>query len=132
MSGKPRYTAQQFIAAIPGTGGVVTTLAQRVGCNWHTAKKAVTERPTVAEAWEAERNKITDVARHNILKAIQSGDLQMSKWWLQVMDDEFVPREKREHTGKDGGPVQTTIEVVYVNDTPGATSAPSGPTPDSE
>ena len=99
MAGSPNFTAAQFIKAIPGTGGIISALADRVGCTWHTAKKYVTDYPTVAEAWEAERNKVTDKARHNIIKAIQEGDWQMSKWWLQVMDDEFVPREKREISG---------------------------------
>lgn len=101
------YRAQDFIAAIPGTGGIVSALADRVGCDWHTAKKYIEEYATVRQAWDAERNKITDKARHNIVKAIGDGDLQMSKWWLQVMDDEFVERNRTEHTGAGGGPIET-------------------------
>jgi len=88
-----RYSAKKFIAAIPGTGGIISALADKVGCTWHTARNYIRDYPTVAEAWEAERNKITDKARHNIVKSIHDGDLQMSKWWLQVMDEEFVPRQ---------------------------------------
>ena len=109
-----KYTATQFIKAIKGTGGVISAIADAVGCKWHTAKRYITDYPTVHRAWEEERQRITDKARHNILKAIDKGDLMMSKWWLQVMDDEFVPRSKSEHTGKDGGPLVTIIE--YVND----------------
>jgi hypothetical protein len=93
------YKAQDFLKAIPGTGGIVSALAERVGCDWHTARRYIDTHATVKEAWEAERNKITDKARHNIVKAIGDGDLQMSKWWLQVMDAEFVPRAKAELTG---------------------------------
>ena len=96
MAGSNQFTAKQFIKAIPGTGGIISALADKVGCGWHTAKRYIEDYATVAEAWEAERNKITDKAKHNIIKSIQIGDLQMSKWWLQVMDDEFVPREKQE------------------------------------
>ena len=35
------YTAAQFIAAIPGTGGIITKIAEKVGCAWHTAKKYI-------------------------------------------------------------------------------------------
>ena len=108
MAGKPKFTAGQFIKAIKGTGGVISLIAQTVGCDWHTAKKYITQHSTVARAWDAERHSITDKARHNILMAIDAKDLQMSKWWLQVMDDEFVPREKREHTGAGGGPMEVT------------------------
>ncbi len=97
-----RYTAGQFIAAIKGSGGVISAIADAVGCSWHTARKYIDQYPTVKEAWENERQRITDRARHNIIRAIGDGDLQMSKWWLQVMDPEFVERNKTELTGKDG------------------------------
>lgn len=114
MADKKHYTAAQFIKAIPGTGGIISALADKVGCTWHTAKKYVTEYATVAEAWEAERNRITDKARHNIVKAIHGGDLQMSKWWLQVMDDEFVPRQRVDQKTEHDGEVN--INVRYVDD----------------
>jgi hypothetical protein len=89
-----RYSTAQFIKAIPGTGGIISALAEKVGCTWHTARNYVENYATVTEAWEAERNKITDKAKHNIIKSINGGDLQMSKWWLQVMDEEFVPKQR--------------------------------------
>ena len=106
------YKVKDFIDAIPGTGGIISALADKVGCEWHTAKRYTTDYVTVAEAWDAERNKITDKARHNIVKAIHGGDLQMSKWWLQVMDEEFVPREKREVAGDH----KVVFEVVRDRD----------------
>ena len=110
----PTYTAQQFIAAIPGTGGVVSHIADIVGCSWHTARKYIDEHATVKQAWEAERNKITDVARHNIIKSIKSGDLQMSKWWLQVMDVEFREQQTIRHEGTgEGGAIPLITEVIY-------------------
>lgn len=86
------YTAKDFIRAMPGTGGIVTVLANKVGCDWRTAKKYITEYATVAQAYEAERASIDDKAEHNILKAIMDGDLQMSKWWVQVKKPEFSPK----------------------------------------
>jgi len=93
------YTAAQFIKAIKDSGGIISTIADVVGCSWITAKKYITDYPTVNEAWNNERNRITDKARHNIITAIGDKDLQMSKWWLQVMDDEFTPRTKQEVIG---------------------------------
>ena len=58
----PTYKAQQFIDAIPGTGGVISLLAHNVGCKWHTAKKYIDAHPTIKRAWEAECNKVTDKA----------------------------------------------------------------------
>jgi hypothetical protein len=101
-----KFTARQFIEAMPETGGVVSVIAEKVGCAWNTAKKYIDTRPTVRRAWLNERNRITDRAKHNIIIAIEGGDLQMSKWWVQVMDDDFRPLQRHEITGKDGGPVE--------------------------
>lgn len=104
------YKAQDFIDAIPGTGGAITALARAVGCDWHTAKKYVEEYPTVARAWEAERESVTDKARYNVVRSIvNDGNVQDSKWWLQVMDREFMPKSQQEITGKDGGAIETVI-----------------------
>ena len=94
-----KFTTTQFVKAIPGTGGIVSAIAKVVKCDWHTAKKYIDEHPTVKQAWEDERNLITDKAKHNILKSIDNGDLQMSKWWLSVMDEEFITKQRMEMVG---------------------------------
>lgn len=105
-----KFTVTQFIEAIPGTGGIVSAIASRVNCDWHTAKKYIDIHPTVRQAWDDERKKISDKARHNIIGAIHEGDLQMSKWWLQVMEqEEFNPPVKTQITGADNGPVEIRI-----------------------
>ena len=100
-----KYTAAQFIDAIENSGGIISAIADAVGCSWNTAKKYIEEYPTVNAAWQNERHRITDKARHNIIKAITGGDIQMSKWWLQVMDEEFVPRQRNEITGAAGASI---------------------------
>ena len=89
------YTAKQFIDAIPGSGGVISTIAARVGCAWNTAQKYIKEFATVAEAYENERNRIDDIARSNVIDDIKAGSIETSKWWLRVKaPDEFEPRQK--------------------------------------
>lgn len=108
---RQRYTAAQFIAAIKGSGGVISAIADAVGCSWHTARKYIDQYPTVKEAWENERQRITDRARHNIIRAIGEGDLQLSKWWLQVMDEEFVERQRTELSGTNGEGLTIVIKA---------------------
>ena len=104
------YTAQQFITAIPGTGGVVSAIANRVGCAWHTAKKYIDNYPTVNRAWRNERYKVNDMARVNIITAIKNGDMQMSKWWLTVLDSEFRPKQEVDVTS-DGQRITTEPDL---------------------
>lgn len=95
-----RYTAQQFIDAMDGTGGIVSALAANVGVAWHTARDAIDRWPTVKRAWLNERAKVTDKAQHNIVTAIRGGDLQLSKWWLQVLDPDFKEKQDVNVTGR--------------------------------
>jgi len=88
--GKELYTAKQFIDAIPGTGGIVATIADRVGCKWHTAKKYIEEYATVKEVYEDECERIADLATSTVFKAIRDGDIPTAKWYLtKKRKDEF-------------------------------------------
>ena len=104
------YTAQQFITAIPGTGGVVSAIANRVGCAWHTAKKYIDNYPTVNRAWRNERYKVNDMARVNIITAIKNGDMQMSKlmsWPIRYRDD----GKQEEDVTSDGQRITTEPDL---------------------
>ena len=66
------YKAQDFIDAIPGSGGVISTIARRVGCDWNTAKKYVTEYTTVADAYQQEVEQNLDVAESVVITNIKA------------------------------------------------------------
>ena len=90
------FKASEFIKVIPGTGGVISVIADRVGCHWHTAKRYITEYPTVNQAYENEKHKVDDKAVSNIFNAISKNDLETSKWWVRMkMGDEFHPTDKQ-------------------------------------
>lgn len=80
--GKPLYKVEQFIKAIPGTGGIISSIAKRVGCDWYTARKYIEKYPSVKQAYENECSAIDDLAVSTVLRAIQDGDLATAKWWL--------------------------------------------------
>ena len=69
--GKELYTAKQFIDAIPGTGGIVSTIADRVGCKWHTARKYIEEYPTVKDVYNEEIERVIDLAEGVLIQNIQ-------------------------------------------------------------
>ena len=95
-----KYKVADFMKAIPGTGGVISSIADRVGCKWHTAKKYIDKYPKLTEAYEAERSRVTDKAQSNIITAIvKDGDLPMSKWWLAVKDPDFKDKQDINHDG---------------------------------
>lgn len=97
----PRYTAAQFIKAIKGSAAIITTIKNRVGCDWYTAKKWIEEHPTVQRAYIAEAETVTDMAESNLFKAMKAGDLSALKFYLATK-------------GKDRGYVQKSEIAMTV------------------
>lgn len=96
-----RYTAQEFIDAIPGTGGIITTIAGRVGCAWHTAKKYITTMPTVERAYINECERVLDMAESVVLEKLSDKDEQIAKWYLTMKGAErgYAQKQRIEHSG---------------------------------
>lgn len=84
MAAGQRYTKEQFAAAIPGTGGLWNSIASKVGCDYHTAKTRIQASPDLMKLYEAEREKIGDVAEANIITSIRNGSIDDSWRWLKT------------------------------------------------
>lgn len=111
--GKPlQFSAQQFLDAIPGTGGIIAAIAKRVGCAWHTAKKYIENHPTVHAAYEDECESVLDLAEAKTIEAIRNGDTQMIRYYLSTKGKRRGYTERTEITGADNEP----LTVRYVND----------------
>lgn len=89
--------------------------ATAVGRNARTIR----EWEADAELWNAARDEardrwlqeVTDAARRSVLKAAgRNADLGLKV--LERVDPAFAPKQKLEHTGKDGGPIETRSELV--------------------
>lgn len=113
MSKPDQFTAQQFIDQIPGSSGIISTIAKRVGCSWLVARKYIDNYPTIKAAFEAERESLLDIAEsvvaNNIklaLKQQQAGaglaDSQDAKWVLSRLGKHrgYSDKQEVDHTGK--------------------------------
>lgn len=107
------YTAQQFIDAIPGTGGIIRSIANKVGCAWHTAKKWIVSKPTVQQAYQDERNKVLDEAEIAVIEAIRARDMGTVRWYLSTVGKDRGYVERRETTGKGGAPIEHKAKVTF-------------------
>lgn len=79
-----KYTAEQVIAAIQGTGGVISSIAKRLDCSWHTVKKYIARFPTIQEAYDDECQLILDFVESKAIELIKNGDGQMIRYWLST------------------------------------------------
>lgn len=83
--GNRKYSERRFLEAIDGSGAIISTIADRVGCSWETAKKWVTDaenHPKLVELYTTEEQRMNDLARATILTSIKNGNTQDAKWWL--------------------------------------------------
>lgn len=81
-SKRPRYSKPTVLRAIEGSGGIVSDVAKRLGCDWNTAQRYIQRWPETQEAFQAERERILDLAETTLYRAIQEGDIQAAKWVL--------------------------------------------------
>jgi len=65
------YPLEYVLKQIDGSGGITLTVAQRLGCDWLTAKRYVEKWETTKRAFEAEREKVLDVAESVVNRNIQ-------------------------------------------------------------
>jgi len=65
------YPLEHVLEQIEGSGGITLTVAQRLGCDWLTAKRYVEKWETTKRAFEAEREKVLDVAESVVNRNIQ-------------------------------------------------------------
>lgn len=78
------FTKEQTLQAISNSGGIVTTVQQRLGCkSWETAKRYIEKWSDTREAWETENCHTDDLAQSVLIKDIQNGNVQSAKWWLE-------------------------------------------------
>ena len=80
--GRNGYTAAQFISAIENSGGIISTIAKRVGCTWNTAKRYIDDYATVQEAYNDECERVSDIAESVLIQSMEGGDVASAKWWL--------------------------------------------------
>ena len=79
------YTNKKVLAAIRESGGIVSTIARRLGCDWHTAKKLINKWENTTEAYNDERELILDMSETAILKSVKEGNTQDAKWLLSSL-----------------------------------------------
>lgn len=108
------FTTERFIAAIPGTGGIISDIAHKAGCNWNTVQNYIRRHPTVRRAYEEERERVLDIAEAEVLKSIRAGDMDTIKWYLLLKGQSrgYIRHQRQEITGADGGPLEHRYQII--------------------
>jgi len=80
MARKPNK--KQVIAAIHDSGGIIDEIARRLGVAWVTARAYVNKWEDVKAIYDAENERVLDLAETTVLNSIKKGDTSDAKWLL--------------------------------------------------
>ncbi len=101
-----RKSKKAIIEAIKDSGGIMSTIARRLGVTWHTADTWVKQYDETKQALQDEREAILDLAESTLFRNIKDGNSQDAKWLLSTMGKNRGYSERHEITGADGEPVK--------------------------
>lgn len=118
---RPRYWDKMVSAAyLRMMGATQAECAKSVGRSRRTIQLWESDTETWAQAraeaserWLAEA---TDAARRAVLAEVRAGNAEFGFRILERVDRRLAPpKQKHEHTGRGGGPIETTSTVqVYI------------------
>ncbi len=107
---KQRYTAEQVIEALRGTMGIKSAAARRLGCHWTTVDRYIKRYPTIARAYEEERQSIVDLAEVKLVERLKDGDGAMIRFVLATLGKDRGYVERRELTGEGGSAILIRVD----------------------
>ena len=90
--------------AIEGSGGYISEIARRLGCDWHTADKYIKEFE-LTEDLIVEDERATDRAEIKLMQAIEDGEIAAIIFRLKTKGKKRGYVERQEVTGAGGDKV---------------------------
>lgn len=79
---KKHYKRQELLEAIKNSGGIITTIALALGCDWHTAKANIDRYEETRDAYRDELETGLDLVEGKAFEQARGGDGAMIRFIL--------------------------------------------------
>ena len=112
MARTHRYSKKQIQAAISGCNGLVTVVANRLHCDWHTARENIDRFPDLVRLFEDEKEIVLDCAEQNIHNAIKNKDMVTTRWFLATAGKKRGFSYMPIHAEDDAPAEDTEIRII--------------------
>jgi len=109
-----KYTAEQIIAALKETKGMVYLAADRLGCHARTVLNYAERYKSVQEEIDFQREKLVDIGELKLYQAVMDGNEGMVKYLLSTRGKKRGYTTGTEISGPDGESL--IIKVIYGSD----------------
>ena len=103
-----RYNKKEIIQAIKGTQGIVSAIAERLKCDWHTAKKHIDKYEETKKALQDEIESFGDFVENKAMEKVNDGSETMIRFYLatKYKTRGFTEKHEVEHSGDKENPVR--------------------------
>lgn len=105
-----RVPKEKLINAIENSGGVIATIAKRLGVSWSTAERHIQKYGQSRDAYHDENMKLLDMADVGLYQRVKDGDLQAIMWLQRTKGKYRGYTEKQEIEVNNDSAI--TINVV--------------------
>ena len=97
-----RYTCKQIIEAIKDSRGLKAAIARRLGCHVNTVSNYIKRHPSVARAYQDEREAIVDQGESVIIQGLRDNDLVTARWVCATLgkDRGWVEQVEQKQSGE--------------------------------
>lgn len=97
-----RYDITTIKKAILGSKGMVQVVADRLGCEWHTAKRYIEQFEETKIAFQNENESMIDFAESKLFQAISEEDLTAIIFYLKTKGKNrgYIEKFQSEHSGE--------------------------------
>lgn len=79
---KRKLKKENLLEAIKGSYGIISTIAARLHCEWHTANDTIQVWPETRQALEDEKETTIDFVEGKAMQRINEGDGTMIRFYL--------------------------------------------------
>jgi len=110
MARKPNK--KQVIAAIHDSGGIIDEIARRLGVAWVTARAYVNKWEDVKAIYDAENERVLDLAEKTVLNSIKKGDTSDAKWLLSRKGKRRGYSDNVEIRGDKESPLEIGVRLI--------------------
>jgi hypothetical protein len=105
------------LAAIEGSGGVIQKIAEKLRCDWHTARRYINRWKKTRELFQGELNQILDLAESRLVEAVKRGEWWAIKFLLMTKGKHRGYSLRMEHSGESGSHIQVRFVAPKLFDT---------------
>ncbi len=102
MNAKKTFSTSELKKAVQGSGGIISNIARRLKCDWHTAKRVIEANDKALIAYKDEEEKTLDLAESKLLENIGNNDNTGIIFFLKTKGKKRGYIERQEISGPNG------------------------------